>query len=256
MSALTTVQGRVFAAVTGEDRSLGALDDVVNGGALSADQRLALYAQMHFLRMRDALNDDTPHTVKLLGTHPLEHAVVDYMKESPSTHYSVARFGHAWPSFLKARAKHLPRADLGDLAALEWARSESFVALDSPVLDTSAPAQLPTEQFVASRLDFTPSVRLLVMEYDVLPLWAALEAGAELMPAINWRPTHVLVWRKGFEVFHVEVSKNEFRAAQIATAQGTVEAVCEAFAKEKDAAQVAFRAIASWFQEGMVAALR
>jgi|CXWL01.1.fsa_nt_gi hypothetical protein len=255
MSALATTQGRVFASVVGEDNTFAALDDLIEGGALSADQRLEIYSEMYFLRMRDSLHEDTPHVAKLVDPHEFEHLVVGYMKDAPSTHYSLARFGHLWPKFLKERARHLPRADLGDLAVLEWARAESFVAPDSPELDVKAPSQMGPEKFVAARLDFTPSVKLLKLEYDVLPLWAAMERN-EAAPGVVWRPVQVMVWRKGLEVFHIEVAKEEFRAAQAAASGGTVELMCEAFAKKDEAAQVAFAAISSWFEEGMVAALR
>lgn len=255
MSALTTTQGRVFASVVGEENTFAALDDLIEAGALSADARLAIYSEMYFLRMRDSLVEDTPHVAKLVDPHELEHLVVGYMKASPSTHYSLARFAHGWPKFLKERAKHLPRPDLGDLAMLEWARAESFIAPNGPVLDVTAPSQMAPEKFVTARLDFTTSVKLLKLEYDVLPLWAALEKGESALPVV-WRPVHVMAWRKGLEVFHVEVSKEEFRAAQTAATGGTVEMMCEAFAKKDDAAKAAFAAIASWFHEGMVAVLR
>lgn len=255
MSDLADTQRRVFFVVAGDERPKGTLDDLIHAGALSADARLDVYAQMYRLRMRDALLEDTPHTAKLLGAEEFERCVADYAKQTPSTHYSLARFGHAWAKFLQARVKSLPRSDIGDLAALEWARAECFVAVDEPVLDMSAPASVPPERFVEMQLRFTAAVRLLTLEYDVLRPWAALDKEEAPTPVV-WRPLYVMVWRKGLDVFHAEVTKEELHAAQVLIKGGTVEQACEAFAQLPEPAKVAFKAIASWFNEGMVTALK
>jgi hypothetical protein len=151
---------------------------------------------------------------------------------------------------------HASRADLADLAELEWARSESFVADDFVPVDPEVVQQLGPERFTHAWMQFVPSLRLLELGHDVLSLWKASEEGTEL-PAPSPQRTYAVVWRKGFEVFHVAITEDEFQAMRAVQARETVAQVCERFAaRGDDAAHAAFQAIGSWLNEGMIGALR
>src|SRR5207245_1165590 len=110
--------------------------------------------------------------------------------------------GAELPAFL--REYPAARPDLPDLAALEWARAEAFIAPDAAPLDETALRALGADA-ASARLALVYSVRLLSLEHDAAALWTDLEASREPAHPLR-RPTSVLVWRKGFEVFHAEVS--------------------------------------------------
>lgn len=243
------------------------------------DWRLQVYAGMFDSRTHDALVEDVPHTAKLLGGE-FAALVKRYVGEVPSMHPSLARLGHGFAKWLREHpvtvtaaapapephvghshaplsSEHATRADLADLAQLEWARSEAFVADDCPAVVSEEVQQLGPERFTACWMQFVPSLRLLELSHDVLPLWKAREEQSAELPPPSATPTRVVVWRKGFEVFHVAVAEDEFQALKAAQARETVAHICERFAaRGDDAAHAAFQAIGSWLNEGMVGALR
>ncbi len=193
---------------------------VVDGGALEPSTRVGIYAEMYWLRMRDALRDDFSKVAKAVGDEAFEVLVAKYIKAHPSRHFSLGQVGRGFAEFLQTEAP-----ELSGIAALQWAEAQAFVAPDSPVIEAKALSVINEETFASVRLTAAPSLRM---------------AG------------RTVVWRRGFEVFHVEVSEPEARAlVSLLAGEGSLPALCEPFAEPADA----FTAIASWVNEGMIAAL-
>jgi hypothetical protein len=242
-TALAKLQREVFERIIGTGPTPEGLED----------WRLGIYAGMYDARTHDALIEDVPHTAKLLG-EGFTALVKQYVAEVPSKHHSLAHLGHGFAKWLREHPQGRP--DLADLAELEWARSQAFVADDVAPESPESVQQMGPQRFTAATMQFVPSFHRLELAHDVLPLWKAMEEGGappEPAPA----PTHVLVWRKGFEVFHVAIAGDEVEAMKAAQAGENVAAVCERFASHgDDAAHAAFQAIGSWLTEGMVGALR
>jgi hypothetical protein len=217
--------------------------------ALSAAERLAIYADMYLWCQVDALREDFPKLVAVLGDEGFCFLAQGYVREYPSEHPSLSKLGRHLADYL---ARHpAARPDLSDLARLEWARAEAFEAEDVPLaginsLQEIAPAELPEAHLV-----FAPAVRLLDLEHDAPALWRAIEEGTTLPPPRR-AGVHVAVWRKGLDVYHAVLAEDEARAAERAMAGEPLGAVCEPFAAREDAVDAAFRAVASWFAEGWV----
>ena len=135
---LAEAQDLFAALVTGEHPVDPAAREafLVGDAGLSASGRARIYSDMYLFRLVDALREDYPLLARLLGDEEFFSLCADYVRAHPSRHPSLARLGWALPGFLRDRAA--PRADLSDLAALEWARAEAFVAADAGPLDETA----------------------------------------------------------------------------------------------------------------------
>ena len=219
---LDQLQDHFFEWVAGSDEIPDAqAAEVVNGGALEPSTRVGVYAEMYWLRMRDTLRDDFPRVVKALGDEAFDVLVAKYIKAHPSRHFSLGHLGRSFAEFLADQDPALSR-----IAALEWAEARAFVAADSPVVDASELAAINEETFARVRLTPAPSLSLL-------------KGGT-------------VVWRRGLEVFHVDVPAAEARSLEsLLSGAGDLPTLCEPFAEPTDA----FTAIASWVNEGMIAAL-
>ena len=215
---------------------------------LSAAERARVYSDMYLYRLVDALREDYPHLARLLGADPFFALAAEYVRAHPSRNPSLAHLGRELPAFLAAHPAG--RADVADLAALEWARAEAFIAPDAEPLDAAGLGAL-AQNTAAARIVLCPSVRLLSLPHDVASLWADLEAGRDAGAPIR-APTALLVWRKGFEVFHAPVSPQELAALQTVQRGATLGEACEAFAALPDPAHAALDAVASWCGEGLI----
>ncbi len=253
--SLGAMQETMFEWVAGTTEPNGA-ERFVHGGAVNPDERVGIYAEMYWLRMRDVLRDDFPRVLQVLGEENFDVLLAKYLKVHPSTHFSLNQAGRHFAAF----ADTVPIEGvswLGSVARLERARTECFIAPDSPVLELEALQDLAST-FATAVLEPVAALQVLALEHDVLPFFEDGEA------AVEPRKTHVVVWRKidatqgarGFQVFHAAIPADEADGlTRLVAGQGVAE-VCEAFADRQDPAGAAFAAIASWANERMLSALR
>jgi hypothetical protein len=224
---------------------------LVGDAELSAAERARIYSDMYLFRLVDALREDYPLLSQLLGAEEFFALSAAYVRTHPSENPSLAHLGRHLPAFLRDAPE--TRRDLAELAALEWARAQAFIAPDADPVDGSA-LQALAENAAAARILLLPSVRLLSFDYDVVTLWADLETGRHPRPPVR-APTFVLVWRKGFDVFHAPMSAEELGALEAVQRGATLGEACEAFTALPDPTQAAFDAVASWCGEGLIAAI-
>jgi hypothetical protein len=232
---LAEMQQLFWDLLQGLDRPL---DAFVGTAELPAGERVAIYARMVLHRQVDALRGTFPKVVAALGDEAFFETAVTYVEAHPSEHPDLGQLGRKFATFLE-------RGDLRDLAVLEWARSEVFEAASAEPVGAEQFAVLAHDagEFMKRPLRLIPALRLLELQHDVDELWdGSAKAGAP-------RANHVVVWRKGFEVFHARVEEDESRALRLALEGAATYAVCGAFTEP----QRAFLALQSWLAEAFIA---
>ena len=241
-------QQTLFSAIaTDSALNVDALGSVVNGGALTPQARVEIYAEMYWLRMRDTLRADFSATLLQLGDEAFDIAVAKYIQKFPSTHFSLGTLGRHFADLLYKLSPDVPPA-LADLAALEWAHGQAFVAADGPTLSMGEFAEVAQTRFTDARLQLAESVRTLSLNHQVATGLKAEASGLQFEP----HEAHWVVWRKDLTVFHSEISANEYAALQRAREGAKLPEICECFVDADDPATAAFQAIGSWVNEGMV----
>jgi hypothetical protein len=249
-ASLAELQRRFHALGTGAAEPALAAGLLAGAPSLDAAAGAAVYAEMYDARLAEALAADFPKLTALLG-HARFHALAEaYARAFPSDEPDIGRFGRHLAAFL---AEHLAaeRADLADLAALEWARSEVLVEADLAPAGREALAAPGPEGFPAARLRLVPALRLLRLAHDPLPPWRALEENAPPPPPAPG-PAAVAVWRTGFDVVHGALPPAEAGALEAARAGAPLGEVLAHFGGER-AAEDGLAALLSWVDEGWVA---
>jgi hypothetical protein len=247
---------RVFYQLAARAPGSDAIDPaalVVGTTGLDARARVGIYADMFIWRQIDALRDDFPKLALLLGDGAFYAMAEGYLREYPSRHASLSQLGRELPRFLRGWSGEGARADLPDLALLEWARAKVF---EEANVDAEPPEQLrafAADELPRVRLRFVPALRVVSLRHDLAALWQALEDGAQAGPP-SPHEEPVAVWRKEFEVLHAPLDADEEQALAAARAGEPLGMVCEAFAQRPDAVEAAFTAVSSWFAEGWIRA--
>jgi Putative DNA-binding domain len=218
--------------------------------ALGAEARIGIYADMFVWRQIDALRDDFPKLALLLGDGPFYGMAEEYLRAHPSQHASLSELGRELPRFLGGWSGEGARADLADLAALEWARAKVFEEANVEIAPAERLRAFTRDELPGLCLRFVPALRLLPLGHDLSALWQDAARPGPPSP----RKEQVAVWRKDFEVLHAALDADEARALELAISGEPLGVVCEAFAGRADAVEAAFRAISSWFAEGWIRA--
>lgn len=216
---------------------------------LCAKARIEVYAEMYWLRMRDVLRDSFPAVRAGLGDEDFDALVADFLRAHPSTSPSLDRFGKPFPSFLATA-----HPGWADVAALEWARAASFIAPDGDEVIFAQLQAIAPESWAELTLRAHPSVRVLLLENDPQPVLRAQRDGQPL-PGITKTPTALVVWRKGFVVFHATITAREAEALQSLVVGAELLVLLAPFEELEDGGVAAFEALQSWFSEGMVSSL-
>jgi hypothetical protein len=221
---------------------------------LPAAERVAIYADMYRWRLTDALRETFPSLVRFLGDQDFAALAEDYLARHPSEHHDVGQVGRLMAAFLRQHP-HLERPDLADLAELEWARQEVFLAPPVEPVGAEVLAGLDAEGFSRTGLRLSPALQLLVQDHAAPPLWRRLEDGEAPDPPAPG-PAAVAVWRSGFEVFHAPIPLDEARALAAARCGDSLAAVCAAFGEREEPAVAAHAVLSSWLQEGWIVGAR
>ncbi len=168
---------------------------------LSPVERLDIYADMYFYRLRDCLAEDFPRLASWVGDAHFHNLATDYVLAHPPSHFSLRELGRALPEFLADHALAEEFPVLAELAQLEWARVDVFDDADAVPLSRQALLEDGSSAPETFAVRLIPSARLFRIDASVLPLWKRL--GAEGAPAeVDATPTPagsthgVRVWRK------------------------------------------------------------
>jgi len=133
--------------------------------ALTSFERLEIYNRQYWFRVIGAVSEDFPALAAVLGAKRFDALVLAYLKENPSTSFTLRNLGARLPLWLHDHPEFSARrhALVLDIAKLEWAYVESY--------DRAAVAPLTLEDFVGldgdSKLSLQPHLQLLDLKYPV-----------------------------------------------------------------------------------------
>jgi hypothetical protein len=212
-----------------DERELGAggLDAIVLGDdRLSSEARVDIYANMYFYRILDALKEDFPATLAVLGDDNFHNLVTGYILEHPPTEPSITHSGSHLADYLRDHPMRERAPFIADLAKLERATVEVFLGPYAPTLEPDALRAVAVEDWPAMKLKLHPSAQILALDSKVSDLLRAVE---EQRP---WNPAKpgaikVLVWRANAQVFHRDLDPTEANALEAAAHSATFAEICD-----------------------------
>ena len=152
---------------TEDGRSMTKLaeDYVKPNDRLTSFERLEIYNRQYWFRVIGAVSEDFPALAAVLGSKRFDSLVLAYLKENPSTSFTLRDLGARLPHWLEDHPEFAPtrHALMLDVARLEWAYVEAF--------DRRADAPLVQEDFsdlgANSKLSLQPHLQLLDLRYPV-----------------------------------------------------------------------------------------
>jgi hypothetical protein len=180
----------------------GALEQLVRRSSrLTAEERLAIYANAYYARLIECLRDGFPVLVQVLGAEVFDSFAFDYLQRHPSRSYTLDRLADSFPRFLEETRPDGPATPgqahdrpaeggesrpptwpdfLIDLATLELAIAKVFDGPGAEGEPLLAPAELLAlgtgAGFAAVRLVPVPCLRLLRFRYPVNAFYTAVRA--------------------------------------------------------------------------------
>lgn len=229
---------------------------------LAAVDRLEVYANAYFYRIRDCLIDDFGALHAALGADLFHDLVTAYLLACTPRHPSLRFAGDRLAGYLANAAaaapfrRALPWAP--DLARLEWALIDAFDVADAPVVPRSALAEIAPERWAELRFVLHPSLQLLEVAFPVHASRRAFDREEPAPETLTAEAGSLVVWRNGERPSYREVDALEADGLRILVEGASFGALCVRVAGEKgdDAAPThAAALLARWQADGLLARL-
>lgn len=255
----------------------GELEKVVTRSrALSAAERLAIYANAYHTRLLECLGEVYPMLKRALGEETFEGFAFGYLQEYPSRSYTLNALGKQFPLYLQETRPAAPEVEaeafeselaeghgalakdwpdlLIDLARLEWAIYEVFDGPGmegKPLLGFDQLTGIPPERWAEVRLQPVPCLQVLATRFPVNDYYTALrkaegDQGVAVPAACE---SFVALTRRNFVVRRYSVSRTEFELLKAVQEGKTVgEAVEHAAAFADDDMEHFAANLQMWFR--------
>ncbi len=215
---------------------------------LSSFKRLEIYNRQYWFRVIGAVAEDFPALQAVLGSRKFDALVLAYLRDNPSTSFTLRNLGAKLPEWLAAHPEYCSRRRklALDVARLEWAYVEAYDSAAVPPLDESGFAGLTGE----STLALQPHLQLLALSYPVDELVLAVHqanpavdivsnAVSELrqkpsaaLPPMRRSAIYLAVHRFEDSVYYRRLEREAYLLLSSLQRQGTLgEAIDAAFAK-------------------------
>jgi hypothetical protein len=254
MATLAELQTRFHALCTDPRADLGLADGLVRPtAAMTASERVGVYARMYTARLHDVLVDEFPMLHRALDPQAFDQLVLAYLRDCPPRHASVREVGDRLAGYLVDRPEARRRPWLVDLARLERTATELFDAADADVLTVVDLQQLPMEHWPELQVRLVPAHALLELATRADRAHASLEHGRA--PRGVRKPCTLLVWRPDVHVVWREVTADEAELLRSAVLGATLAELCEIHAAERDTEDTAVEVaefLAGWVGAGLV----
>jgi hypothetical protein len=271
-SSLTEIQALLYRLITAPQGVAAGL--IAEGGAASiedliesdermtASERLEIYARGYFFRILDALREDFPATLRVVGADNFHNLITDYLIEHPPTESSISQVGRHLADFLRTHPMRERWPFIGELAYLERTLIEVFQASDADTVSIEQMRQVPPVQWPAIALRTHPALAIIDCEWRVDELLRELESNAGEYRETSATPVKnrvsVLVWRKNSRVHYRAIEPDERAGLKLAASGARFGSVCEAVAEFRSGTdQVAtverlMTLLARWIEDGLI----
>jgi hypothetical protein len=234
---------------------------------LTSFERLEIYNRQYWFRVLSGFAEDFPGLRAILGTRAFDKVAEAYLKDCPSTSFTMRNIGSKLEPWLRKHPKFAgPRQQLAlDMVRLEWAEINAFDGKHETPL---TPADLAEANPAKLRLHLQPYITLLDLQYPVDDLLLAVRKDAEdvsvasnamserhkikrVKAVASTKPGQIFlaVHRMGEEVYFRRLDREEFAILSFLRDGKSLNAAIEAGLR-KNATPVTERPllIQKWFQ--------
>lgn len=220
----------------------------------AAGPGLAVYQNNYRTQLVACLESSFPRTRAWIGEDMFLHAAVHHIDSVPPSSWTLDAYARDYPATL-ARL-HPVDPEIAEIAGIELALEEVFVAADSPAVGLDGLSGVDWDRAV---LTFAPSIDLLHLNTNGLAIWSALVDQKE-PPAPQYlnTPDMALLWRQGEQCRIRTVNDAELQALFSLRCGMTFGALCRDVALslgEEAGMTLVGRWLGSWLSDHMVVAI-
>jgi len=252
MSSLYETQAKFYASITEESGS--AEDLILDGGLLSPTGRLEIYSDAYKIRLLDVLADTFSAIHTLLGDDDFERVGLAYIESYPSSSYTLADFGHEFPSFAESNSQQQTGL-MREMSEFEWDLHLLFTAQNPQPVKVEQLTNLDSAVWPELRFSLIGACHFVRFHWDVPNLWSAIRQEQYRPVEKLAEPQMWLLWRDGLETRFRSIPDAEYRALSLLDQGCSFAGMCEVVCAEEDGLEAENIAglLQRWIDDGLFA---
>lgn len=235
------------------EKNLNIEQEIVGPNQDFKDTRLGVYHEGYFLRLLEGLSRDFAAVKKLAGEDKFEELGCEYIRQFPSTHFSIRYVGKHFAQFLADNPTLDPL--WSEMAAFEWALENAIDAKDAPTITFEEMAALNPESWGVLKFTTHPSLEILPLFYQTPLLWQHLLKGTEKPTlARQEKPVHWLIWRFECKSYFRSMDENQLWMMRAIQNGSTFSDICTGlcdYLEEDKVILFAASTLRTWITEGI-----
>jgi hypothetical protein len=179
---LVDLQKTLFKSISGDD------DSIKKSLATPyPDLAISLYKGNYFHNLKVSLSNMYPSLEGLMSYDEFHNLCIEYISSTPSRNGNLDVYGFDLPDFLRKKKM----IDMYDLSRLDLAAHMAYIAPDYKVRSIADFQNIDKNHYKKLRFTINPSVKALVLSFDVLPIWNNPKNNKE----ISQKESYVLIYR-------------------------------------------------------------
>lgn len=228
-------------------------DDAAGSRLGLADGRgLSVYLNNYRSQLMGCLEESFPQTLGWVGDHSFRAAAANHIERCPPSSWTLDDYAQGFPVALAKAWPHDP--EIGELAQLEQALSDAFIAPDAVALTVVDFAEVDWDQAI---LRLVPACSLLNFRTNAAEIWTAL---VERVKAPAAEPDCdvrvVLVWRRDWTCrFRLLDIDEAALLAAVSDGGESFDAICATLVEQLGETEGIARAgalLVQWTQDGLL----
>lgn len=227
---------------------------VVGTQRVSVETRLGIYGDGYRSRLIEVLQSSYPVLANLLGEADFHTLAAKYVATHESTFFSIRYYGDELADFLAADADYSGAPLLAELARWEWALAAAFDAADAEPVDSGVFAQVAPEDWAELRFEWSASVQVVPLEWNVPELWKAVTEETE-SPEPRLQPACWLIWRRELQIYFRPLTAEEAAVIAASRAGQSFGELCVLLCEHLDESEASLHAagfLRGWVQAGLI----
>ena len=222
-ATLRRVQEQILARILATREAEPAPDLFRDPPQGTIEARWHVYASAYLARLVEAIENDYPALSRVLGRRALSSLTERYLARFPPRSHDLGRAGDRLAEFLAGDVLTSDLPFLPDLARLEWAVAEAFVAADGQDLRWEELARLGPKAVADRPLRIRRGAARVRSAWPIHDLWLCRERpDGEVDVPLEGRSCSVLVSRIGHDVICRPLAPLEQRVLDVAVRHGSL----------------------------------
>jgi len=227
---------------------------VVGTQRVPVETRLGIYGDGYRSRLIEALQNSFPVLAELLGETDFQAMAAGYVNAHESTFFNIRWYGDRLADFLAGDPEYSKAPILAEMARWEWAMAGAFDAADAEPIDIGAFAAVTPEDWAGLQFEWSSSVQVVGVEWNVPQLWKAVTEGGD-RPEVAVAPARYLIWRRELQIYFRALSDEEASVVAAARNGHSFGELCVLLCEhldESEASQHAAGFLRGWVESGLL----